>query len=259
MAGTYDQVEGRNAISERVRASTLDAAMRVFRPGDRVLELGCGTGRDALALARRGVEVVATDVSCDMVRLTTSRAEAEGLQERITAVEMSAADAAELEGRFDGVYSNGGVLNLEPDLARVGQGLTRLVRPGGFAVLTAANRLSLFELTVYPFVLRPRKAYRKLASSVPIPISREGFGRGYVVPARFLTPHEFRRIIGDGFEVQSLRGLQVFTPPWNFVDLARKFRVAMDPLTKIEDSVGCWPAMRALGAIYLFVLRRATG
>jgi len=259
MVSSYDLVEGRNEISERVRASTLRAASRLFHAGDRILELGCGTGRDALALAKLGVHVVATDLSPEMVRLTASRVKEAGLEEKVTSLTMSAADAAELDGPFDGAYSNGAVLNLEPDLARVGRGLARGIRPGGFAILTAANRVSLFELAVYPLALRPRKAFRKLGGSVPIPISREGFGRRYVVPTRFLTPVEFRRSIGDGFEVETLRGLQVLTPPWNFVDVARRLQGAVTPLTRLEDTVGLWPGIRNLGAIYLYVLRRASG
>jgi len=35
----------------------------LFRPGDRVLDLGCGTGDDALHLAERGVDVEGIDAS----------------------------------------------------------------------------------------------------------------------------------------------------------------------------------------------------
>lgn len=259
MAETYDRVEGRNEISERVRATALAAALDAFEPGDRVLELGCGTGRDALALARHGVNVVATDVSPGMVQMTAARASRETLPGSVTALTMPASEAAEIDGPFDGAYSNGAVLNLEPDITRLARGLAHGLRPGGLAVLTAANRLSFFELAVYPVALRPRKAFRKLGGSVPIPISREGFGRGYAVPTRFLTPKEFRRAMGDGFEVQDLRGLQLITPPWNFVNLARRFNGVVDPLVHIEDRVGAWPGFRSLGAIYLYVLRRAPG
>ena len=258
MASTYDLVEGRNEISERVRAATLRAALEVFRPGDRILELGCGTGRAALDLARHGVHVTATDVSPEMTRVTAARADREGLGSRVRVRALSAADAAELEGPFDGAYSNGAVLNLEPDLARVGRGLARGIRAGGYAVLTAANRLCLFELAVYPVALRPRKAFRKLGRPVPIPISREGLGRRYVVPTRFLTPEEFRRTLGKGFEVRDLRGLQIITPPWNFVDLARRFRPAVEPLVRLEDRIGSRRGLRALGAIYLQVFRRTS-
>ena len=60
---SYDLVEGRNTISERVRHARLDSALSTYKAPDRVLELGCGTGRDAVELAKHGIRVVATDVS----------------------------------------------------------------------------------------------------------------------------------------------------------------------------------------------------
>jgi SAM-dependent methyltransferase len=256
VARTYDLVEGRNAISERVRRTTLQAALRAFRVGDRVLELGCGTGRDAVDLARAGIQVVATDISAEMISITRARASREGVEDLVDARVLSAAEAVRAGGPYDGVYSNGAVLNLEPNLPEVVAGLKDSLRQGAHAVLTAANRLSLFELAVYPLGLRPRKAFRKLGTSVPIPISREGIGKGYVVPTRFFTPKEFLWTFNGGFEVVSLRGLQSITPPWNLVDMSTRFRTVVAPLERIEDRIGTWRPLRTLGAIYLVVMRR---
>jgi len=255
-ASSYDLVEGTNAISERVRRATLNTALRSFRRGDRILELGCGTGRDAVAMAGAGIRVVATDVSQQMIQATALRAQHEGLEDLVTVRKLPAAEAAQRGAPFDGVYSNGAVLNLEPDLDSVARGLGETVRPGGTAILTAANRVSLFELVVYPLALRPRKAFRKLGSTVPIPISREGIGKRYVVPARFLTPREFCAPFAEHFDLKSLRSLQAITPPWNFADIAQRFRDVVLPLERIEDRLGEARLLRSLGAIYLTVLRR---
>jgi SAM-dependent methyltransferase len=50
--------------------------------GDRVLDVGCGPGRHALALARRGIDVVGVDLSEDFVELARAAAEADGLPVR---------------------------------------------------------------------------------------------------------------------------------------------------------------------------------
>lgn len=255
IANTYDEVEGQNEISERVRRHSLDAAFKSFRPGDRILELGCGTGRDAISLARRGIRVMATDVSPAMVEATRERVRDADLGDMIM-VECLNASAAAAKGTFDGAYSNGAVLNLEPDLAGVARGLRESLVPGAFVVLTGANRLSLFELLFYPMALRPRKAFRKLGNEIPIPISREGKGRTYVVPTRFLTPNEFLSPFRSAFVLKLQRGLQVITPPWNLVDMVRLLRPAILPLVNIEDRMGLLPGFRDLGAIYLVVLQR---
>src|SRR5438128_4624440 len=83
IASSYDDVEGRNEISETVRRYSIDAALKVFRPGSRILELGCGTGRDAVALAQRGIRVDATDVSPAMIAATRARVLRENLSDLV--------------------------------------------------------------------------------------------------------------------------------------------------------------------------------
>lgn len=111
-------------------------ALRLER-GERVLDVGCGPGRHALALARRGLDVVGVDLSPDFVVLARDAARAEGLAARF-----EVGDVRELafDGEFDAAVSlcQGGFGLLggrdEPDaLCRI----VRALRPGGRLVVTA--------------------------------------------------------------------------------------------------------------------------
>jgi trans-aconitate methyltransferase len=90
-------------------------------PGRRVLDLGCGDGTLALAMAARGARVVGVDASPAMVAAARARG-----------VDAHCADARELEfdGEFDIVFSNA-VLHWvrDPDAALAGIG--RALVPGG--------------------------------------------------------------------------------------------------------------------------------
>lgn len=115
---------------------------RLFRPGERVLDVGCGTGADALRLARRGVHVTAIDVSPQMLRRLEARAAAEPLSGRL---EPRLADCRELATwrgeRFDGIVSSFAALNTLPDLTPFAAGAASVLRPGGRAVLHLLNRV----------------------------------------------------------------------------------------------------------------------
>ena len=111
-------------------------------PGGRVLDVGCGPGRHAHALARRGIEVVGVDISERFVALARAGAP-EG-----TPVTFERADARSL--RFDsefeavislcqgafGLSDGGGDSSLDPDRA-VLDGMARALRPGGRLALSA--------------------------------------------------------------------------------------------------------------------------
>lgn len=100
--------------------------------GERVLDVAAGTGNAAVAAARRGARVVASDLTPRMLELGRVRSEAEGL-----AIDWVEADAEALpfaDGRFDRVLSSFGVMFApRPELA-AGE-LFRVVRPGGTVAL----------------------------------------------------------------------------------------------------------------------------
>jgi len=72
-------------------------ATEYVRPGDRVLEVGCGTGTLALMMAQHGAAVVAIDSSPRMLAEARRKADQAGLAE---AIEFHELDATELSERF---------------------------------------------------------------------------------------------------------------------------------------------------------------
>jgi trans-aconitate methyltransferase len=91
------------------------------RPGERVLDLGCGDGPLTAALAGMGCDVVGVDASPDMV----AAARALGLDARVMSGE-----ALSFADEFDAVFSNA-ALHWMKDGAAVVAGVARALRPGG--------------------------------------------------------------------------------------------------------------------------------
>jgi SAM-dependent methyltransferase len=102
--------------------------------GQEVLDVGAGTGNFALACAREGAGVVASDLAPGMVELGRARTEAEGFD-----VEWVQADVEDLpfeDDRFDCVGSAfGAFIAPRPEVAAAE--MFRVVRPGGTVGLTA--------------------------------------------------------------------------------------------------------------------------
>jgi SAM-dependent methyltransferase len=98
------------------------------RPGGRYLEVGCGTGADALACAARfDVAVVGVDASRVMVEEATRR----GLT---TAVRADAHALPFAPGSFDGAWADRTFQHLADPLAALGR-MVRTVKPGGRVVV----------------------------------------------------------------------------------------------------------------------------
>ena len=96
--------------------------------GWKVLDVAAGNGNAALAAARRGCEVVATDYVEGLLERARLRADADGLT-----LTTKVADAENLpfaDESFDAVLSTVGVM-FTPDPRRAAHQLIRVVRPGG--------------------------------------------------------------------------------------------------------------------------------
>lgn len=101
--------------------------------GQRVLDVGCGTGNAALAAARAGAAVTGVDPAAGLLALAQRRADESGLD-----VEFLPGDAEKLPvaEEFDVVMSVFGVI-FAADAAQATREMIRSTRPGGVVALTS--------------------------------------------------------------------------------------------------------------------------
>src|SRR5690606_8773096 len=188
LASTYDATVSHTAIGRYLRERVWVRLDRHFQPGDHVLELGCGTGEDALHLAGRGVHVLATDASEAMLEVTRAKAQGNPLV-TVARLDLRALTPSQIESEaenqfagfaksplhqmergfrgevsagFDGAFANFGPVNVLADWQPLAGWLAACVRPGGIVGLGVMGPLCLWEMAWHSLHGDFRTAFRRL-------------------------------------------------------------------------------------------------
>src|SRR5712675_2860792 len=90
VAADYDGPRGNNSLIQDMRSEMWQWLDATFSRGSRLIDLGCGTGLDAVRMAQLGHVVTATDWSPQMVSRTRDRAERVNLAGRVETLVMGA-------------------------------------------------------------------------------------------------------------------------------------------------------------------------
>jgi SAM-dependent methyltransferase len=209
MAGRFDETFGPWKSVAAQRRAVRRALLAAFPEGSRLLELGGGTGQDALFLAERGRHVHLTDGSPAMVACAAQKAREAELDGRVTTERLSL-EELDLPSTdlYDGVFSNFASLNCVEDLAPVGRGIAARLRPGGRALLVVFGPFCPLETLVLALKGRFRDSLRRLAHTpAPARVAGETF------TVRYPAPPSYARAFAPGLVLRRASGIGVFVPP----------------------------------------------
>jgi SAM-dependent methyltransferase len=244
-AGYDEQVRGDDWMRRKLHGHY----QRVFSSGDRVLDVGCGTGIDAVFLAGRGIHVVGIDASSEMVQQLRQRVAREFPHRQIDSYVMEIEALANLrEEPFDGIISAFASLNSLRDLRGFADDAARLVRPGGHLVLHMLNRFSLWEF--FGCVWRGDFRGARL-------VGRERQRRfvigGQPVEHQVYFPHEAHAPFRADFLLKEAYGLGAVRPPHT---VRRMPDQVVSALEWADLRFGGLPLLRDAGRFFVLDLER---
>ena len=125
---------------------TVDFDRLGLRPGERVLDMGCGAGRHAFEMYRRGADVLAFDMDADELSTVSEWFAAmrdEGSVPAGAEADVKQGDARDLpfpDGEFDRIVAAEVLEHIPDDDAAIAE-LARVLRPGGTIAVTVPRWL----------------------------------------------------------------------------------------------------------------------
>jgi len=229
LAASYDDDFTHTAIGRYLRGRVQRRLARHFQPGDQVLELGCGTGEDALFLAQRGVRVTATDSSPAMLEIARAKIGGNPL------VSVSDLDLHLLRARqtaplqpgatYDGAFASFGPLNVLADWRPLAAWLADCIHPGGILGFGVVGPLCLWEIGWHSLHGDFRTALRRL----------NGRAEFQGMAIHYPTPGRLSRDFAPWFRRVHLEPLGLFLPPSDAFAVVEKRPRLLQRLTTLED------------------------
>lgn len=256
VADEYDAIFTDSRIGRAQRSSVWVELASAFHPGDRVLEVGCGTGVDACFLAERGVSVVACDSSREMIRVAQGRARNRLSKLRNAAVTFRQCAAEEL-GRlssyapFDGAFSNFGVLNCVGNLRQFAQILAPLLKPSARVMLCLMGPCCAWECIWFACHGDLKRATRRLHRNGTVATIGSG-----TVKVHYPALRDLRRTFAPEFRQRAVKGIGVAVPPSYLSPFANRFPRALGAAKLLERALASCPGIRSLADHILLTLER---
>ena len=215
---------------------------RIFRAGQHILEVNCGTGIDAVRMASRGIRVTACDISRRMVEIAREHAFASGLADRAEFRVLPTEKLGEIAGRaiFDGGFSNFSGLNCVTDLRAAGVEMARLLKPGGTLLAVMLGRIVPWEVAWFFAHGKFERATRRWRGTYRDPNDADA------PTVRYPNVREIAAAMAPEFTLRRWRGIGVTLPPTYLDRAMRRVPRTAAALARIDASLGAIPGIRAL-------------
>ena len=252
LAPEYDSIFTFSVIGRAQRDIVWQRALATFASGSHILELNCGTGEDALFLAKSGMRVTACDASAGMIQQASNRMATERPNATIEFLVMATEnlDALPDNLRFQGVFSNFSGLNCVRDIRSVAQQLAKRVEPGASLLLCLSTRYCLWEIAYYMLRGNWRKAFRRCGGST---LARLG---DLEFEVYYPTLVALRKAFVPWFHLRSVTGVGTAVPPSYLESWIAAHPRLLSMLDHIDAMVREWPGVRVLGDHMLVNLER---
>ncbi len=206
-----------------------------------ILEITCGTGEDAIWLAKKGFNIVATDISPQMIQIAEQKFAQINKENKLN-IKFQSIDFKDINenivknktnNKFDLVFSNFGGLNCasqENLLKWLNNDLITILKPKGRFIGVIMPKFCLWESLYFLCKFSPKKAFRRWTSA-PQMANLDNLSS---ISTWYHQPEMLQQNLKENFDFIALKGVGLVLPPSYLNSFFKNKIKLLNFLSKIE-------------------------
>ncbi len=219
----------------------------------KILELNCGTGEDAIWLSNHGFNVLATDISEKMIDTAISKAEKNAVQIQFIQSSVQNILANTNNQTFNIIFSNFGGLNcISPEeLKKLSSECLTLTNKTSFVAFVIMGRKCIWEKFFFTWKKDKQKSKRrKSLDGVKAIIDNNEFLIWYY------SPKEIKELFNESFEIITVKPIGIFIPPSYLENWIKNKKWLFTILLFIENIFGSFSFLSDYADHYFILLKK---
>lgn len=215
-----------------------------------ILEINCGTGEDAIWLAKKKHLIIATDVSNEMITVAKTKESYQNLnyiQADITTITEQLKDK-----KFDTIFSNFGGLNCvdSNELSQFLNSVSTILSDKGKLILVIMPKNTLWEKLYFIFKGKFKTAFRRTKKVVFANVD------GINVPTYYYNPKDIVNLSKSNFDCIEVKPIGFFIPPSYLEPFFKNKKGLLQFLNALESKIKNWSFLSKFADHYLIVLQK---
>lgn len=256
IATNYDAVFTNSAIGQLQRAHVWRYVEKITPDlqGFDMLELNCGTGEDAVLFSDHGFNIIATDISEEMLKVTQQKVRQYSMQHRISSqyLDLESFSETSFNKKFDLIFSNFGGLNcIHPDsLQMLLSKIPLALNKGGRFIGVIMPKFCAWETFYFLMRFSPDKAFRRLTNKEVITDLN-----GVPMNTWYYSPRQIRAWARKNFDHVASNPVGIALPPSYLESFFAKHPKWLTRLNAFEKRFNSFSSLSGLSDHYLIDLK----
>jgi ubiquinone/menaquinone biosynthesis C-methylase UbiE len=249
-APNYDAIFTNSEIGKMQRSMVYKQLLKQLGSVRHILEINCGTGEDAIWLAKQNFRVTATDISPKMIEVAKSKATSDNLKFHVADIN-SIAGIFQNE-KYDLIFSNFGGLNClsKSELEEFLKNAASLLCSNGKITLVIMPKSTLWEQCYFMSKARFSSVFRRKKESALVDVD------GEKVPTYYHNPKDIVNLAENDFKLIDQKPIGFFVPPSYLEPFFRNKNGLLRFLNILENGVSGWSFLSKRADHYIITLQK---